>query len=1010
VSVAGRPAGSAEPAGRTGGNAAGPAAAFVLTAMLVFTWLAWVRVGIDADRELESDFDYRVRDAERRIMLRMSAHEQVLRGAAGLVAGPPTVERSRFGAYVASLRLEEYLPGHLGVGYSLLVPAVELERHTQAVRREGFPAYAVHPSGVRDPYSAIVFIEPFTGRNLRAFGFDMLQEPVRRAAMVRARDEGTASLSGRVTLLQERDGDVQPGVLLYLAVYRAGPPPRTPLERRTRLLGWVYMPLRMGDLMQGILGERGPAELLVQLHDGAVGTGDRLLFDSDRFRGAAATGTARFEARPTLQVAGQTWTMVVRSGPAFGSRLTSPTRPVVAIGGLALALILSALTWVLASGRARAERRALDMHRGLLEAHASLKVSEQRFQFMADGAPVLIWMAGLDKGCTWVNRQWLEFTGRSLELERGNGWTEGVHADDLARFLEVYAGHFDRRQPFAMEYRLRRHDGQYRWLADTGRPMLDDAGNFSGFIGSCFDVTERVEAERRVSAAHGQAQATLDAMAAQLCVLDHRGQVVAVNLAWKAFGRANGAAEGCDFVGANYLDVCAGACGPGSEEAGPFRTGLTAVLAGRAQTFSIEYPCHAPGQERWFLGTVTRFHEGGDTWVVVSHVDLTARVRAERAVRDSQEHLRVAVLGGDLGLWDWDLPTGRVVFSERWAQMLGYTVGEVEPQVSSWERLVHPDDMPGVRALLDAHLQGETPHYSSEHRMRHKDGHWVWVLDCGAVVARGPDGTPLQVAGTHLDISSRKAAEAERAELLARSARAQRGAALGTLAAGMAHEINNPLTPVLAGIDFVKGQLQSLPESCLAAWRASALSSLDEVQGALDDAARGARRVRDLVADLRSFALGQHAADSQCELAGAVERAVRVAHHALADGTTISVDLEPVPPVAGSEAELVQLFACLLVNAEQATGDGPNQVRISAGLQGGRVVVQVSDTGKGIAPEHMPRIFEPFFTTRSVGQGKGLGLPVAQGIAQGLGGSIEVQSVAGRGTTVTVTLPVGGTG
>jgi signal transduction histidine kinase len=266
------------------------------------------------------------------------------------------------------------------------------------------------------------------------------------------------------------------------------------------------------------------------------------------------------------------------------------------------------------------------------------------------------------------------------------------------------------------------------------------------------------------------------------------------------------------------------------------------------------------------------------------------------------------------------------------------------------------------------------------------------------------------MAGTHLDISARKAAEAERAELLARSARAERGAALGTLAAGMAHEINNPLTPVLAGIDFVKDQLGSLPAGCLAAWRASATSSIDEVQGALEDAGRGARRVRDLVADLRSFALGQHAADSQCDLAGAVERAVRVAHHALADGTSISLDLPKLPPVAGSEAELVQLFACLLVNAEQASGDRPNKVRVSAERRGGLVVVRVSDTGKGIAQEHMPRIFEPFFTTRSVGQGKGLGLPVAQGIAQGLGGSIEVQSAGGGGTTVTVTLPAGTTG
>jgi signal transduction histidine kinase len=113
-----------------------------------------------------------------------------------------------------------------------------------------------------------------------------------------------------------------------------------------------------------------------------------------------------------------------------------------------------------------------------------------------------------------------------------------------------------------------------------------------------------------------------------------------------------------------------------------------------------------------------------------------------------------------------------------------------------------------------------------------------------------------------------------------------------------------------------------------------------------------------------------------------------------------------LPQVRGSEAELVQLFACVLINAGQAKGDQANQVRITAECRGPSVVVRISDTGVGIPPEDLPRVFEPFFTTRVVGQGRGLGLPVAQGIAHGLGGGIEVESAGGTGTTVTVTLPI----
>src|SRR5947208_10502263 len=119
-----------------------------------------------------------------------------------------------------------------------------------------------------------------------------------------------------------------------------------------------------------------------------------------------------------------------------------------------------------------------------------LRESESRFQTVADAAPVLIWMAGVDKLCTLFNKPWLQFTGRSMEQEFGNGWTEGVHQDDLERCLQVYTSAFDARQPFVMQYRLRRNDGVFRWVSDQGVPQYDAQGRFAGYIGSCFDVTE----------------------------------------------------------------------------------------------------------------------------------------------------------------------------------------------------------------------------------------------------------------------------------------------------------------------------------------------------------------------------------------------------------------------------------------------------------------------------------------------------------------------------------------
>lgn len=154
------------------------------------------------------------------------------------------------------------------------------------------------------------------------------------------------------------------------------------------------------------------------------------------------------------------------------------------------------------------------------QAEAALRESEERFRTMADTAPVLIWMAGLDKLCNYFNRRWLEFTGRSLEQELGEGWAKGVHPDDLNFCLENYMAAFDARQSFQMEYRLRRFDGEYRWLLNSGAPRFTPDGQFAGYIGSCIDITDRKANEQTI-----REQATLIDVATNaiyVCDLDYR--------------------------------------------------------------------------------------------------------------------------------------------------------------------------------------------------------------------------------------------------------------------------------------------------------------------------------------------------------------------------------------------------------------------------------------------------------------------------------------------------------
>ncbi|HEY9420205.1 MAG TPA: ATP-binding protein [Thermoanaerobaculia bacterium] len=163
--------------------------------------------------------------------------------------------------------------------------------------------------------------------------------------------------------------------------------------------------------------------------------------------------------------------------------------------------LISLLNERLHQARRLAEAAAMESRRQeeeLRRAQEEASESETRFRIMSNHAPVMIWMAGTDKLCDWFNKPWLEFTGRTLEKEIGYGWAEGVHPDDLHRCMEIYKSSFDARRELSLEYRLRRHDGEYRWLLAHGVPRFSPDGEFEGYIGSCLDVTERRQTEQEL--------------------------------------------------------------------------------------------------------------------------------------------------------------------------------------------------------------------------------------------------------------------------------------------------------------------------------------------------------------------------------------------------------------------------------------------------------------------------------------------------------------------------------
>jgi PAS domain S-box-containing protein len=402
--------------------------------------------------------------------------------------------------------------------------------------------------------------------------------------------------------------------------------------------------------------------------------------------------------------------------------------------------------------------------------------------------------------------------------------------------------------------------------------------------------------------------------------------------------------------------------------------------------------------------------------------DITTRKRAETALREREERLNLAISGGDLATWDWNITTGHIDVNDRWLDMLGYSREELEPHLSTWEKLVHPDDLPRIWSALEAHLQGRTTSYETEHRLRHKSGRWVWILDKGRVTERNQDGRPLRACGTHLDITARKEAEAdlkrakEQAEQMSRELleatrrandmvdRAEAAnAAKSQFLANMTHEIRTPMNAIIGFSDLLAEQELTAEQR--------------EYVGLIRDSGRHLLELINDILDLSKIEAGRFEVELRdCELASALH-SVEAMMRSLAEkkGLEFQVICDPdVPDFMHTDCHrLRQCLVNLIGNAIKFTEAGHVRVHVFLDEPAAerRLRFDVEDTGIGIAADKQELIFEAFTqadgtTTRKYG-GTGLGLTVTRRLAGLLGGAVSVKSQPGQGSVFSLTIPVG---
>lgn len=336
-----------------------PQLAFI--AGMVPVLLVWFSLRHQNAEEGRRQFDMHVREIVDAIGKRMRQHEQILLGGAGIFDASIHVSRAEWHTYVERLRLPENYPGIQGVGFSQVIAPRKLAVHISEIRAEGFPDYTVRPPGDRERYTSIVYLEPFSGRNLSAFGYDMFSEETRRAAMIRAAETGKTAISGKVKLVQETHGKPQAGFLMYVPVYFPGRDLSSPELRWSALRGFVYSPYRVDDLMRGIVGERSLG-IDLTIYDGLRVSPENLIHSAGvlhKARGAASS--PKFAIQTRIDAYGHSWTLVLESRQEFEAQLESGFEWLVLAMGFGASLLLSALTGSLAHRRERAQALAEEM-------------------------------------------------------------------------------------------------------------------------------------------------------------------------------------------------------------------------------------------------------------------------------------------------------------------------------------------------------------------------------------------------------------------------------------------------------------------------------------------------------------------------------------------------------------------------------------------------------------------------------------------------------------------------
>lgn len=728
--------------------------AFTLVVFLIslaITSMVWLNERQLLEEEAQHLLQEAADDLSTAILQRVKSYEQILRGTGGLFTQPHPVSRTEFRDYVNKLELAETYPGILALGYNPTLQARDKAHFVQAMRQEGFADFAVRPSGERSMYAPVQFIEPFTGSNLRAFGYDTLTEPVRRAALEKARDSGKVAITDKLILAQNSDQEKQPGFLMFAPVYRHGSDISTVASRRANLLGWVSAPFRMRDLIAG-LSVKQPFEVALQIYDGPEASAEQLIYSNWTEHDATVLNTSR-----QTSLAEHQWTLRF-AAPSATEQLGAGKLNLVAVIGISISVLFTLLAGLMAYALQVSAKMTEQMTDKWQASQRSLNLTslELEFKHGALNEHAIVSITDASGTITFVNDKFVEISGYSESELLGHNHRllkSGIHP---AEFYQAMWDTLVSGKTWHGEVCNRRKNGTLYWVRATIIPQLDENGLSLRYISIRTDVSELKQTQVLAQRNQLLLRNVIDTIPDLIFLKDKDGHYLGCNA---AFERYFGAPE-AHIVGKtdfNFVD---------ESTAIFFRQQDTLMLASGQPRMNEETITYPDGHQVSIEMVKSPYHYGDDAPGVIGigH-DVTERKKQLQALHESDERWTFAVEGTGDGVWEWDMLNGKMLRSRINDLLLGYQENELPPTADAWVMCIHPDDLTPNADRLLSYLSGVSNNYVSEIRLRCKDGRYKWLLCRGTVVERDAEGKAIRMIGIHSDIDERKLAERQLALL-----------------------------------------------------------------------------------------------------------------------------------------------------------------------------------------------------------------------------------------------------